>query len=205
MTRISAILATAAALVGLGLGAYFTIGRNPADPFADCRTSVVAGGPEQFGGAFTLTDQTGQRVTDQQVFDQLSLLYFGYTYCPDVCPLDTTRNAEAADLLAARGIGIRPVMITIDPARDTPQVLAEFVGYLHDDMIGLTGSAEEISAVTRAYRAYAARNGEGEDYLMDHSTFTYLIAPGGQFLEFFSRDLTPEQLAERTACFAERL
>ncbi len=204
MTRTYAIIAVAILLSTLGAAVYFAFGPAAGDRFANCRNSVIAGGP-QLGGPFTLTDHTGKRVTETEVFDELSLLYFGYTYCPDICPLDTYRNAEATDILAEMGITVKPVMITIDPQRDTPDVLAEFVGYLHEDMVGLTGSDAEISAVTKAFRAYSAKNGEGENYLMDHSTFTYLIAPGGEFLEFFRRDLTSDVLAEKTACFAEKL
>ena len=133
-----------------------------------------------------------------------SLLYFGYTYCPDVCPTDNARNAEAVDILTERGIDAAPVFITIDPARDTPEVMAEFVGYMHPKMIGLTGTDEQIKAVSKAYKTFYRKAGEGEDYLMDHSTFTYLVLPENGFVESYGRSVTPEQMADSVACFADK-
>lgn len=205
MSRIFAILAALVVVVTLGTALFFAFRSQPADQFAECRATAVAGGSAAIGGPFELTDHTGARVTDVDVIDRPSLVYFGYTYCPDVCPLDTYRNAEAVALLQERGVDVKPVMITIDPARDTPETMAAFVGYLHEDMVGLTGSPEEIAAAIKAYKVYAAKNGDGENYLMDHSTSTYLMAPEYGFLEFFRRDTTPEEMADRVACFADKL
>ncbi|HBN31286.1 MAG TPA: SCO family protein, partial [Rhodobacteraceae bacterium] len=127
--------------------------------------------------------------------------YFGYTYCPDVCPADNARNAEAIDLLTAKGLDVVPVFISVDPARDTPQVVGEFAGYMHEKMIGLTGTPEQIKAVSKAYKTYYRKNGEGDDYLVDHSTFTYLTLPDHGFVEVFRRDATAKALAETVACF----
>jgi len=96
-------------------------------------------------------------------------------------------------------------MITIDPERDNVESMSAFVEYLHEDMVGLTGTKEEIAVAIKAYRVYAAKNGEGDNYLMDHSTWTYLMAPEHGFLEFFNRDETPEDMADRVACFVENL
>ncbi|MHA1128455.1 MAG: SCO family protein [Alphaproteobacteria bacterium] len=205
MSRIFAIFAALVVIVTLGIGLYFALSPQPEDQFAECRATAVAGGSAAIGGPFELTDHTGARVTDVDVIDRPSLVYFGYTYCPDVCPLDTYRNAEAVALLQERGVDVKPVMITIDPARDTPETMAAFVGYLHEDMVGLTGSDEEIAAAIKAYKVYAAKNGDGEDYLMDHSTSTYLMAPEHGFLEFFRRETTPEEMADSVACFVDKL
>ncbi|MEM9270155.1 MAG: SCO family protein, partial [Pseudomonadota bacterium] len=99
------------------------------------------------------------------------------------------------------GLSVTPVFVSVDPERDTPEVLAEFVPYVHPDMIGLTGDQAAVDQAKKAFKVYAAKNGEGEDYLYDHSTFSYLMGPDGSFWEFFRRDLTPEQLADRVACF----
>ncbi|MEE9453318.1 MAG: SCO family protein [Paracoccaceae bacterium] len=218
MRRISIILIAVVVLVNLGIGlaVFFWPGSVKSllngtgwaqveDQFAQCRATSVAGGAAAIGGPFSLTDHTGKRVTDVEVIDRPTLLYFGYTYCPDVCPLDTYRNAEAVSLLAERGVEVKPVMITIDPTRDTPEAMRAFVEYLHEDMVGLTGTEAEIKAAIKAYRVYAARNGEGENYLMDHSTFTYLMAPEHGFLEYFNRDATPEDMADSVACFVDKL
>lgn len=174
------------------------------DKYAQCRTTQVAGGTEQIGGPFTLVNAQGETVTDQDVITKPSLLYFGYTFCPDVCPLDTARNAEAVDVLREQGHDVTPVFITVDPERDTPEVVGDFAANLHEDMIGLTGSDEQVRAASQAYRTYYRRQpGDDEYYLVDHSTFSYLVMPEDGFVEFFRRDLSPEAVAERTSCFLD--
>ncbi|WP_294924729.1 SCO family protein [uncultured Paracoccus sp.] len=200
--KVLAISAGIAAIVLIGGGWWLTRG-NAANDYAQCQRSVVAGGMDAFGGPFTLTDQRGERVTDRQVFDKPSLLYFGYTYCPDVCPLDAARNAEAVDLLEEDGIEVTPVMVSVDPARDTPEVLADFAEMFHPRMIGLTGTREEIADVAKSWRTiYRVNDQDDPDYyLVDHMTQTYLVMPGTQTVEFFSRDTEPQEMAEQVACF----
>jgi protein SCO1/2 len=179
-------------------------GRGSADQFAQCRSSAVATGT-QIGGPFELVNAQGQTVTDADVIKEPTLIYFGYTFCPDVCPLDNARNAEAVDLLSAKGISATPVFISIDPERDTPEVMAEFIELFHDKMIGLTGSLEQVDAVSKAYKTYYKKQpGDPEFYLVDHSVFTYLVLPEHGFVEFFRRDATADQVAETTQCFSER-
>lgn len=174
--------------------------RRGDDPFAQCRGGQVAGG--DIGGPFTLVDETGTTVTDADVFTRPSLVYFGYTYCPDVCPLDAARNSEAVDILEEMGLDVQPVFITIDPARDTPEVLADFTENLHPRMMGLTGSPEQVKAASAAYRTfYQVRDPDEEFYLMDHSTFTYLVLPETGFADFFRREVSPKEMADRVACF----
>ena len=205
MSRVIKIIAALVVVSGLATALFFALRPAPSDKFAECRSTAVAGGSAAIGGPFELTDHTGMRVTDKDVIDGPTLMYFGYTFCPDVCPLDTYRNAEAVAVLEERGVDVKPVLVTIDPDRDTPEAMAAFVEYLHEDMVGLTGSVEEIAAAIKAYRVYAMKNGEGENYLMDHSTWTYLMAPDYGFLEFFGRDITPEDMADQLACFVEKL
>lgn len=158
-------------------------------------------GPGAVGTIFALRDETGAVVTSAEIFDRPALLYFGYTFCPDICPTDIARNAAAVDLLAARGSGVRPVFITLDPGRDTPETLAEFTDMIHPDMIGLTGTAAQIDAVAEAYGVvHSAAVPDEEYYLLDHSTYTYLVAPGGRVAERYSRVLSPEALADAVAC-----
>jgi protein SCO1/2 len=208
MTRIYALASTAligSLMLGAGVAVYLGQTGGSADPFAGCRASVVAGGAGAIGGPFTLVDETGQTVTDADVITQPTLLYFGYTFCPDVCPLDTVRNAEAVDILAADGYDVLPVMISVDPLRDTPEVMAAFTANIHERMLGLTGTQEQTDAAARAYRVYFRSNREGDDpyYLVDHTAFTYLVLPEHGFVEFFSRETTPQVMAERTECFVE--
>ena len=202
-TRIYAIAAASVAIVGIAATYVLTMGGSD-DRFADCRASRVAGGAT-IGGPFTLVDETGATVTDAEVITKPTLIYFGYTFCPDVCPLDTARNAEAVDLLAERGFDVTPVFISVDPGRDTPEVLAEWTDYIHPQMIGLTGTPEQIKAVAQTYKTYYSvpQNPEDEYYLVDHMANTYLILPETGFVEFFRRDTSPEVMAERTACFID--
>ncbi|MBA4350168.1 MAG: SCO family protein [Rhodobacter sp.] len=200
MSKLYAGLA-AAAVVGM-VGGLFAYGQlaKPDDAFAQCRGGVVGG---DIGGPFTLQNAAGATVTDKDVITKPSLVYFGYTFCPDVCPLDNARNAEAIDILEERGFDVTPVFITVDPARDTPDVVGDFAANLHPKMIGLTGTEEQIKAASQAYKTYY-RKQDGDDpdyYLVDHSTFTYLVLPETGFVDFFKRDETAEQIADRTACF----
>ncbi|KIC36265.1 SCO family protein [Leisingera sp. ANG-M7] len=206
MTRIYALLAVAfvAALVG---GAWFlTRGGSGGDKFAQCRSSQIAGGTETIGGPFELVNAKGETVTDKDVITEPSIVYFGYTFCPDVCPMDAARNADAIDVLAERGISVTPVFISIDPDRDTPEAVGDFAANLHEKMIGLTGSIEQVKAASQAYKTYFKKNEGDEDYyLVDHSTFSYLVMPDEGFVEFFRRDETAEQMADKTACFVGKI
>lgn len=194
-------VAAVAWLLG-GTWLYSALGQK-ADIFAQCRNSAVGGGA--IGGAFTLTDENGAEVTDQQVITGPTLVYFGYTFCPDVCPLDNARNAEATDLLESKGKIVTPVFISFDPERDTPQVLREFTDVMHPRMIGLTGTPEQISAASQAYKTYFKKQEDGDPkyYLIDHSTFTYFMMPGHGFVDYFNRDTSAQEMADRVACFID--
>lgn len=203
-------IAVAAAVLFLAVTAGLAIYRSyflpGGDVFADCRSSAVAGGAGAIGGPFELVNAKGETVTDAEVFTEPSLVYFGYTFCPDVCPFDVSRNAEAVDLLAERGMSVTPVFISIDPERDTPEVVGDFAHNMHEKMIGLTGSPEQVQAASQAYRTYYKKqDSEDEFYLVDHSTFTYLVLPEQGFVEFFRRDVTPEDMAEKSACFIDKM
>lgn len=206
MTRIYAIVSALVALVFLGGLWLATGGQDSGDKYAQCRKTAVAGGA-QIGGAFTLVDENGATVTDRDVIDQPSLVYFGYTFCPDVCPLDNARNAEAIEILESRGDIVKPVFISIDPQRDTPEILRDFTDNLHPRMVGLTGTPEQVKAASQAYRTYFKKQepeeGDEQFYLVDHSTFTYLVFPDEGFIEFFKRDTTPQALADGVQCFLE--
>ncbi len=195
---------TAAALVAVLLGGllYLVLTGRAEDRFAACRETAVAGGAT-IGGPFTLVDQTGRTVTDAEVLAAPSLLYFGYTFCPDVCPMDMARNVAAADLLAGRGLKTTPVFISVDPKRDTPARLSDWAEFLGGGVVALTGSEAQVSEAVRAYRAFAKVHEDTGDglYVVDHSTFTYLTLPGHGFVEVFRREATPEGMADAVACF----
>lgn len=203
---IGAVAAVVALIMGL---VYVTMGGRGSsdDKFAQCRSSQVAGGAGAIGGPFTLIDETGKTVTSEELIDKPTLLYFGYSFCPDVCPLDNARNAEAITILEERGKIVKPVFISIDPERDTPELLADFTDYMHPRMIGMTGTMEQVKAASKAYRTYFKKQepepGDEDYYLIDHSTFSYLVFPEEGFVEFFKRNLTPVQVADQIGCFLD--
>lgn len=206
MTRTIALFAAAAVLLGVALGAFMVMRGSGEDTFAQCRRSQVAGGAAALGGPFELTTADGRRVTDADVITGPTLLYFGYAFCPDFCPMDLARNAQAADILDARGQEVGLVFVTIDPARDTPEVVGDFASAIHPRLVGLTGTAEETAAAANAYRVYFRKSGDDPQYyLMDHSTFTYLVAPEQGFLEFYPSAVTPEEMADSVGCYMSKL
>ena len=177
---------------------YFAKG---VDPFAECRMSKALGN-SNIGGEFELINQDGQIVTDKDIFKEPTILYFGYTFCPDICPLDVYRNAEAVDLLDKNEMSVTPVFVSIDPERDTPEVIGDFVKYHHPKMIGLTGSKDQIDHVSKVYKTYYKAQRSNDDlYLVDHSTFSYLVNKDGRVLTFFNRRETPEKMSEKIKCF----
>ncbi|MTH97404.1 MULTISPECIES: SCO family protein [Alphaproteobacteria] len=206
MVRIYAILATVVLAVGLGAMWLLTRGAGSDDKFAQCRSSQIAGGTAAIGGPFELINAKGETVTDKDVITEPTLVYFGYTFCPDVCPFDMSRNADAIDILAERGQSVTPLFISIDPERDTPEVVGDYAFNLGGKTIALTGSPEQVKAASRAYKTYyKAQDKSDEYYLVDHSTFTYLVTPEDGFIEFFNRDDTAEQMADKVGCFLDKM
>lgn len=206
---IKAYSAAAAVFIAalLGVLGWLAFAPGSDDPFDPCRTTAVSGGLGSIGGGFELVDSLGQTVTDADVITMPSIVYFGYTFCPDVCPLDSARNALATELLEAEGYIVQPIFISIDPARDTPEVVGEFASIFHERMIGLTGSDEQVRAASQAYRTFFARHdGDGDPYyLVDHSTFSYFVIPGHGTVEVFRHDAPAEDVARAAQCFLDQL
>lgn len=193
------------AVVGLiGASVLYIVQPVGDDQFAQCRGGAVGGGA--IGGPFTLTDENGKTVTDKDVIAGPTLVYFGYTFCPDVCPLDAARNADAVDILESLGQIVTPVFISFDPERDTPEVLRDFTDAMHPRMIGLTGTPDQVKAASAAYKTYYQKQVDGDPqyYLMDHSTFSYLMMPGVGFVDFFDRDISAANMAEKLGCFIDK-
>ena len=167
---------------------------------------MVGTGASSIGGPFEGIDETGAQITDADLITKPTILYFGYTFCPDVCPMDNARNAEAHDLLAERGYDTQIVFYSVDPERDTPERMAEFTDFMHEDLIGVTGTPEQVKAASQAYKTYYRKQeeeGNEEFYLVDHSTFSYFVMPELGFMEFFKRDTSPEEMADTVACFID--
>ena len=200
-TKAFAIAASIGVVALVGASAYLVLaGRGSS---SECRESRIVGGTAQIGGPFELVDGSAATVDDKDVIDKPSLIYFGYAFCPDVCPLDNARNAAAVELLSERGLDLGAIFISIDPERDTPDVVREYAELFHPEMVGLTGSAKQVADAAKAFRVYFKKNGDDEYYLMDHSSFTYLVFPGPEVVEFFRREHTAEQVAETAACYIE--
>lgn len=198
-------LAVALAILALLIAALL-IGRfyfGPQHVRHEAAATGIGGSDTSIGGPFTLTDQDGRIVTEQDFRGKYLLVYFGFTFCPDVCPTSLQRNADALDLLGERARDIVPVLITVDPARDTPEKLKDYVHLFRPGLVGLTGTPEQVAAVSKAYRVYYAKvdpaktGGDDRMYMMDHSSLTYLMGPDGRFLQFFRHDLSSEEMAIR--------
>jgi protein SCO1/2 len=160
--------------------------------------STVIGVPS-IGGPFELVDHQGRAARDGDYRGKYLLVMFGYTFCPDVCPTELQLITEALELLGPAAAKIQPLMITLDPERDTAAVLADFIGNFHPSFIGLTGSLDQIKAAAKAYRVFFAK-GEVDKtggYDVDHSAFIYLMGPDGVYLRHFGHAAAPEDMAAR--------
>ena len=159
---------------------------------------LTQGGGPTVGGPFSLVDGQGKTVTDRDFRGRFMLVYFGYTFCPDVCPTTLNQVAEAMDRLGPKADRVQPLFITGDPKRDTPPVVQPFVAAFSPRLIGLTGTPEEIAKVAREYRVYyAARPAEGSpgEYTVDHSSILYLMDPGGAFVAPIRADESGAEIA----------
>ncbi|MDE5454021.1 SCO family protein [Bradyrhizobium sp. CSA112] len=148
---------------------------------------AVMWGKEPIGGPFTLIDHTGKPRTDADFLGKLMLVYFGFSFCPDVCPTDLMAIGQAVDKLGPGGDAVQPLFVTVDPDRDTPAHLADYVPSFHPRLLGLTGDAAQIRDAARLYRVFYAKvpvEGAAE-YTIDHSGFIYLMDRDGKYLGFF--------------------
>jgi cytochrome oxidase Cu insertion factor (SCO1/SenC/PrrC family) len=150
------------------------------------------------GGPFALVDHAGTKRTDADFRGKLLIVYFGYTTCPDICPTELMQIGLAVDRLGAAGADVQPLFISVDPARDTPDVLAPYVAQFHPRLIGLTGTPDRIRAVADSYKAYYAKYTppDGAVYLIDHTGFIYLMGRSGEYLGFFPPGTSADRMDE---------
>ena len=156
-------------------------------------------GVAAIGGPFELVNHKGETVRDTDYRGSYLLVMFGFTNCPDVCPTELQLITEALGVLGPMAKKVQPLMITMDPERDTVEVLADYVSNFHPAIMALTGSVEQIKAVAGAYKAYFAKGAIDKDgeYFMDHSPFIYLMGPNGQYLHHFAPNTSSEVIAAR--------
>ena len=192
------VLATAAIVVAGSLAVAGWFALQPASSGHVSPAMVNADGAA-IGGPFELTAHTGERITADELINGPTLIYFGYTFCPDICPVDTQIMVDAVDLLAERGIAVKPVFITIDPERDTPKELSYYAEAMHPKMVALTGTEAEVRVAADAYKVFYQRvdlEDSAAGYLMNHTGYTYLMTPQKGITALFRRDFPPEQIAD---------
>lgn len=151
------------------------------------------------GGPFELVNHEGRAVREEEFRGRLMLVYFGYTWCPDVCPTELQAMSGALDLLGADARSVAPIFVTVDPERDTPKVMADYRDHFHPSLVALTGSPQQVAAAAKAYRIFyaKAKSERPDEYLMDHSSFVYLMDRNGGYLTHFAPSTTPEAMAAR--------
>jgi protein SCO1/2 len=200
MQRSRLVIAFVVFLVIALAGAAYWYSRGAGTPPPTPGTTT---GEALIGGPFSLVAQDGRRVTEGDLKGRFSVVYFGYTHCPDMCPLGLETVTRAMELLPQPAAErVQPVFVTVDPARDTPEVMRAYAASFHPRLLALSGSEAEVQGALKAYRVYARKAAEGTqaggaEYLVDHSTFTYVMGPDGRYLAHFSHGTTAEDMAKR--------
>lgn len=167
--------------------------------------AVSSSGKAQVGGPFTLVNDAGETVTDETFRGRYMLIYFGFTFCPDVCPTELGIMSAALDQLGEKAEKVQPLFVTIDPERDTPEVMARYVTLFHPRLTGLTGTPEQIASIAKAYHVFyrKAEDESSTDYTMDHSSIVFLMGPDGEYLKLFPPQTPPDKMAETIASYIE--
>jgi protein SCO1/2 len=163
------------------------------------KRETVSVGRALVGGPFELTSHNGRRVTNKDFGGQLMLVYFGFTYCPDICPAGLQVISAALDKMGDRATGVAPLFISVDPERDTPEQLKRYMDSFHKSILGLTGSAEDVDKAAKAYRVYyrKAKDPTLSEYTIDHTSFIYLMDTKGEYITHFPHAVAPDELAKR--------
>jgi protein SCO1/2 len=189
-------------LAGLAVGAVAALAIFPEARARLLPTGATSVGRALVGGPFQLTDQAGKRLTDKDFRGRYTLVFFGFTNCPDICPSALQVMAAALDQLGPKGQAVTPLFISVDPERDSPRELATYVKSFHPRLVGLTGTPEEIEAVTKAYRVYVKKVADTRSsagYSFDHSAIIYLMGPDGAYVTHFTATTSADAMAERLA------
>jgi protein SCO1 len=188
-------------LIGSVIGLVILLGYMAILDKPEQQSGSRSSGQALIGGPFHLDGHDGNSYSPADFEGRYMLLYFGYSFCPDVCPIDMTRMTMALDILDAEGVdlaGLQPLFITIDPARDTMEALGEFLGNFHPAFIGLRGSDAATAEAARSYRVYYAKGEviDEDTYLMNHSNLFYLMGPDGRYITHFDETYSPARIAD---------
>ena len=188
MTRLRLIVSLSCILVLLGLVAYSLV--RPS-----ARPGLMPAADVQVGGPFQLVDQDGRRVDQTLLKGKWTAVFFGFTYCPDVCPTTLQTLGAASNLLGARAKDLQIVFVSVDPGRDSPKALKAYLASpgFPKGVIGLTGTPQQVADTAKAYRVYFAKEGGGEAYLVNHTSLIYLMNPEGRFARVLAYGLTPDE------------
>ena len=184
LTLLSSLLILLVLSIGTGLWVYKQTKSNNLN-----KATLV-------GGSYSLTDHNGKKVTDKSFPNKFKIIYFGYTFCPDICPTGMAVISQALDLLGNKAQRIKPLFITVDPKRDNIEIMAEYHSHFHPSFSNLTGTLDQIRRVAKLYRVYYKKSdaSEAENYLMDHSSIMYVLSPGGEYINHFGPEVTPAQI-----------
>ena len=184
LTLLSSLLILLVLSIGTGLWVYKQTKSNNLN-----KATLV-------GGSYSLTDHNGKKVTDKSFPNKFKIIYFGYTFCPDICPTGMAVISQALDLLGKKAQRIKPLFITVDPKRDNIEIMAEYHSHFHPSFSNLTGTLDQIRRVAKLYRVYYKKSdaSEAENYLMDHSSIMYVLSPEGEYINHFGPEITPAQI-----------
>ena len=186
---------------------FFTIGAFAAFQMLGQRPAVTSGvvqttGKPDIGGAFTLTNHKGERVTEKDFLGGHTLVYFGFTYCPDVCPTELQVMSDAMGKLGAKAEKVTPLFFSVDPERDTVEQMAAYVPNFHERLVGLTGTADEVKTAAKAYKVYYRKvddKNSDAGYTVDHSSIVFLMSPEGEYVAHFAHGTSPDAMAKTIA------
>lgn len=194
MSRPLVVAILAGLLIGALAGAAaLVLSRGHENP------GVAITGKALVGGPFTLVDQTGKTVTDRDFRGRYMLVFFGFTHCPDICPAELQVIAASLQALGPDAKKVAPIFISVDPERDTPEVMADYIKNFGDEFVGLTGSPEQVAAAAKSYRVAYAKFQEKEsdnDYSVDHSALVYLMSPDGDYITHLPYGTSAEKMTE---------
>lgn len=205
------IIATIFLVVGLtALNIWMVRGVKQQEVITKVTDQAAGFGEADIGGDFTMTDQNGQQVQFSSTNGKLRLVFFGFTHCPDICPVSMLTLTNIQNTLGAKAAEVTPVFITVDPERDTPAVMKEYIGNFHPSILALTGTKEETDKAAQAFKAYYSVQktpvaegghsehgaGHGSDVQVDHSGFIYLLNRDGKYLAHFEHDVAEQKLLD---------
>ncbi|WFD43306.1 Cu-binding protein [Malassezia psittaci] len=193
---------------GIGLYVYFQREKRKIEEKRLHQIQDQAVGRPAIGGPFQLVSSTGHPVTDQDLLGSFSLVYFGFTNCPDICPEELDKMSQVVDVIdKEHGAVINPVFVTCDPARDRVPLVAEYIADFHPRMLGLTGSYDDVKKACKSYRVYFSTPPGADptqDYLVDHSIFFYLMDPEGKFVDAFGKSTTKDEVLSKVRDYVKR-